>query len=44
MHVEVDSNHMVVVVMGVIGQFLVDVLIIEFLSSFIENDVYGVGG
>lgn len=42
--VEVDRHHVVIVGMGVIGQFLVEVLIIKFLSSFIQDYIDCVGG
>ena len=44
MEIEVDRHHLMIVGMGLIGQFLVEVFIIEFLGSFIKNDIDGIGG
>ena len=44
MEIKVDRHHLMIVGMGLIGQFLVEVFIIEFLGSFVQDDINGVGG
>ena len=42
--VEGDRHNLMVIGMGVIGQFLVEVLMVKFIGSFVEDDIDGIGG